>query len=158
MGTNNQNQKQLMRRRINKSLPSLFHLCDGDPSLGCDAHDLGGNAQRFISIEESHACYGVIYLADNCIALRAQIADDLIDAADRQAESHVLNATCRILREIVVKHALAGKRLYELYEYTAGIDLGSEPFGGHQGAMIGHAEVLCAHKLRLRKAGDGEGT
>jgi len=140
-----------------KSSPGLPHLFDCDPSFRRDAHNLGGNAQRLVGVEESHSCNWMVHFADDCITLFAQIAGDPIEIANRQAESNVLCAACGILGEVVMEHALAGNGLDEFDERAPIVGLGGQPFAGHGLAMIGHTQILRPDMFRLGEASDAQG-
>ena len=142
---------------MSTSSASLLHLFDGDPSFRCDAHNLGGNAQRLVGVEESHSRNWVVHFADDLITLFAQIVGDPVEITYRQTEGNVLCSACGILREIVMEHALAGNRLDEFDEGTSVIGLSGQPFAGHGLAIIGHAQILCGDMFRLGKASDAQG-
>ena len=89
----------------------LFHFIDGLSSLGRDAHDLRCNAHGFEGVEEFHARNGVVYFANQWIALLNQIVNNLLESTHGQLEGEMLYSAGRIFSQVVMEHTLTGKRL-----------------------------------------------
>lgn len=83
-------------------LTGLSHLFNCNPSFRLNAHNLGGNAQCLVSIEENHSGYRVVYFTDDRIILFTQFVGDPVEITYRYPESHVLCVTCRTLGEVVM--------------------------------------------------------